>query len=194
MEGKGIFYYNNGEKYDGDWKENKKEGNGIYYYSNGSIYEGEWKDDKKEGNGTFTYVKKGEISWKNLEETMEDGNIIFFDSTIEKEQLKKENKEWKCIINSNEIALISKIKADFENIKSKNEKDDNKNINMNNNINNINTGKNKYMSSKTLNFSSKNNINPSNPEDYIKNINIDLSENKFKKRYAKLVNKLKNRE
>ena len=71
--------------------------------------------------------KKGEISWKNLEETMEDGNIIFFDSTIEKEQLKKENKEWKCIINSNEIALISKIKADFENIKSKNEKDDNKN-------------------------------------------------------------------
>ena len=30
--------------------------------------------------------KKGEISWKNLEETMEDGNIIFFDSTIEKEQ------------------------------------------------------------------------------------------------------------
>ena len=72
-----------------------------------------------------------------------------------------------------------------------NKNNDNKNINVNNNINNMNTGKNKYMSSKTLNFSSKNNINPSNPEDYIKNINIDLSENKFKKRYAKLVNKLK---
>ncbi len=33
-----------------------------------------------------------------------------------------------------------------------NKNNDNKNINMNNNINNMNTGKNKYMSSKTLNF------------------------------------------
>ena len=29
MEGKGIYYYNNGERYEGDWKNDKREGKGI---------------------------------------------------------------------------------------------------------------------------------------------------------------------
>ena len=52
------MYYNNGEKYDGKWKNDKKEGKGIFYYFNGDKYDGEWKDDKKEGKGTF-YYKNG---------------------------------------------------------------------------------------------------------------------------------------
>ena len=46
---------------------------------------------------------KGEISWKNLDEKPDDGNIIFFDNTIDdKDELKKQNKEWKCVYVENE--------------------------------------------------------------------------------------------
>ena len=39
----------NGNKYDGKWKNDKEEGKGIYYYNNGDKYDGEWKNDKIEG-------------------------------------------------------------------------------------------------------------------------------------------------
>ena len=29
------MYYNNGNRYEGDWKNDKKEGKGIYYFNNG---------------------------------------------------------------------------------------------------------------------------------------------------------------
>eukprot|EP00826_Nyctotherus_ovalis_P035842 TRINITY_DN3115_c0_g1_i12.p3 TRINITY_DN3115_c0_g1~~TRINITY_DN3115_c0_g1_i12.p3 ORF type:complete len:134 (-),score=12.67 TRINITY_DN3115_c0_g1_i12:716-1117(-) len=57
----GIYYYTNGEKYDGEWKLNAKEGFGnfrqetigIWYHSNGGKYEGLWKNNKKHGKGTY---------------------------------------------------------------------------------------------------------------------------------------------
>ena len=54
-EGKGILYYNNGDKYDGFFKDDKREINGILYYKNGNKYEGEFKNDKKNGKGIFYY-------------------------------------------------------------------------------------------------------------------------------------------
>ena len=48
-EGKGIMYYNSGDKYEGDWKNDISEGKGIMYFNNGEIYEGNWKNDKFEG-------------------------------------------------------------------------------------------------------------------------------------------------
>ena len=30
--------YNNGDKYEGEWKNDKREGKGIYYYNNGDKY------------------------------------------------------------------------------------------------------------------------------------------------------------
>ena len=68
-EGKGIQYYNNGDKYIGEWKNNLKEGNGTYFYNNGNKYVGEWKNDKKEGKGRM-YRNDGKIfetNWKNDE-------------------------------------------------------------------------------------------------------------------------------
>ena len=38
--GKGIFTFNNGEKYEGDYRMGKRNGNGIIIYNNGSKYEG----------------------------------------------------------------------------------------------------------------------------------------------------------
>ena len=66
-EGKGIFYWNVGDRYKGQWKNDLKEGKGIYYYNNGDRYEGDWKNDLKEGKGIY-YWKNGEIyegDWKN---------------------------------------------------------------------------------------------------------------------------------
>ena len=56
-EGKGIFYGNSGDRYEGDWKNDKREGKGIYYYNSGAWkgdrYEGEWRNHKKEGKGIY---------------------------------------------------------------------------------------------------------------------------------------------
>jgi hypothetical protein len=57
----GIQKYNNGDTYDGDWRENKKCGQGIFRYraigtmnySNGDKYTGEWSNDQKNGAGNF---------------------------------------------------------------------------------------------------------------------------------------------
>ena len=54
-EGKGIFYWENGEKYTGEWKNDIREGKGIQFYNNGQNYDGEWKNDKREGRGILYY-------------------------------------------------------------------------------------------------------------------------------------------
>ena len=49
--------------YIGDKKENNiKEGKGIYYWNDGDRYEGEWKNDKKDGLGIYYYKNK----WKYI--------------------------------------------------------------------------------------------------------------------------------
>jgi len=53
MEGYGIYYSSNGDKYEGEWKNHQKEGYGIYYFSNGAKSEGLFKDDKFLTDGMF---------------------------------------------------------------------------------------------------------------------------------------------
>ena len=55
-DGKGTFYWKNGDKYEGEWKNNEKYGKGIMYYNNGNRFEGEWKNDKKEGEGILFHT------------------------------------------------------------------------------------------------------------------------------------------
>ena len=47
MNGKGVYRFNNGDIYTGNFAAGKKNGIGKYNYSNGDIYEGEWKNDMK---------------------------------------------------------------------------------------------------------------------------------------------------
>lgn len=46
MEGKGIFKWPDGKKYDGEYVNNHKEGTGTMYNEDGSYYKGEWKNGK----------------------------------------------------------------------------------------------------------------------------------------------------
>ena len=72
---KGIMLYNDGARYEGEWKDDKKNGKGIYispHYFNcekniGLKYEGEFLNDKFEGFGIALYSNgdKYEGEWKN---------------------------------------------------------------------------------------------------------------------------------
>ena len=55
-EGIGIYLFNHSHKYDryeGDFKNDKREGKGVQYYKNGDRYEGDFKNNKREGKGIF---------------------------------------------------------------------------------------------------------------------------------------------
>ena len=51
-EGKGVMYYNCGDKYVGEYKNDQKDGKGIYI-SEGYKYEGDFKEGMREGKGTI---------------------------------------------------------------------------------------------------------------------------------------------
>ena len=52
-EGKGIYYYNDGDRYEGDFKNDKQEGKGIYYYPNGDRIMGDYHNDKPIGKHAY---------------------------------------------------------------------------------------------------------------------------------------------
>ena len=58
-DGKGIDIFHNGAKYEGDYKNGKFDGKGILIFPNGDRYEGDFKDDKQEGKGIY-YYKNGD--------------------------------------------------------------------------------------------------------------------------------------
>lgn len=62
MEGKGIFTWPDGRKYNGDYKNDKKEGYGIFEWPDGKKYKGEWKNGKQHGIGE--YYDPDENTWK----------------------------------------------------------------------------------------------------------------------------------
>ena len=58
-EGKGIYYWNDGDKYEGDFRNGNSEGKGIYYYKNGNRYEGDFRNGNLEGKG-IKYFNNGD--------------------------------------------------------------------------------------------------------------------------------------
>lgn len=54
INGKGIYTWDSGDKYDGEFKNGFFHGNGTYLYSNGNKYIGQWKNNKEHGIGVFT--------------------------------------------------------------------------------------------------------------------------------------------
>ena len=50
------MYHKNGEKYEGDWKNDNKEGKGILYSNKGNRYEGDFKNGLFEGKECINIV------------------------------------------------------------------------------------------------------------------------------------------
>ena len=65
-DGKGV-YISDGYKYKGDFKKGLREGKGVIIYKTGDKYDGEWFDDMYNGKGVY-YFKDGskyDGNWKN---------------------------------------------------------------------------------------------------------------------------------
>lgn len=89
-------YYSNGRYY-GETKDGKRDGFGIFYYNNGQRYEGRWIDDKKEDFEGELFNSKNELIYKGFfhdDERFNYGTINLTDDI----------KYWESIENSNDIA------------------------------------------------------------------------------------------
>ena len=68
IHGFGIFYYDSGDIYKGEWQAGKRS-KGKMTYANGNVYDGEWKDGKHFGHGVMTYatglIKSYNGEWKD---------------------------------------------------------------------------------------------------------------------------------
>lgn len=53
------MYYKDGDRYEGYFKNNKREGFGTYYWKNQDRFEGIFVQDQIEGKGVYYYVSGG---------------------------------------------------------------------------------------------------------------------------------------
>ena len=54
------MYYEDGDKYDGEWKNDKREGKGILYYENGDREMGDFLNNNPKGKHV-TLTSNGEV-------------------------------------------------------------------------------------------------------------------------------------
>lgn len=65
--GYGVFVAENGNEYEGEWKNDKRDGEGTAKYNTGDVYIGSWKNCKRHGRGTM-YIENGDVyegMWDN---------------------------------------------------------------------------------------------------------------------------------
>jgi len=91
--GTGTFIYENGDKYEGEWKDDKRSGVGIYTFGEGEFegdkYVGEWNNDMTNGHGTYIFGRGEFKGDKYVGEHKDDnfqgqGIYIYADGTVEK--------------------------------------------------------------------------------------------------------------
>lgn len=46
MDGYGVFSWSDGRRYEGEYREDKKEGYGVFNWPDGRKYKGNWKNGK----------------------------------------------------------------------------------------------------------------------------------------------------
>ena len=95
--GQGTYTWADGDKYVGEYKNGKRHGNGTFIYGPksewaGDKYVGEFKDGKRYGQGTYTWAN-GEKDVGEFKNGVLDGFAIryFADGTIDKEGIWKDD-------------------------------------------------------------------------------------------------------
>jgi len=46
MHGNGTLRWSDGKKYEGEFRNDKREGHGVFTWRDGRVYDGQWKDGK----------------------------------------------------------------------------------------------------------------------------------------------------
>ena len=54
-EGRGVYTWENHDRYDGGWKDDLQDGKGTMTFGSGGRYVGQWKDGKPDGAGVSRY-------------------------------------------------------------------------------------------------------------------------------------------
>jgi hypothetical protein len=77
QNGFGIFKWENGDKYVGDWVNGKREGQGSMTWTGGTSYSGSFKNNQLDGYGTCTWKNGNKYAgnWKN---DKQDGKGVYF--------------------------------------------------------------------------------------------------------------------
>ena len=58
-DGNGVFYFENGDNYTGRFSEGLKNGHGKYTWKDGNTYDGNWDEDKMDGRGKYYWAREG---------------------------------------------------------------------------------------------------------------------------------------
>ena len=103
--GKDTMVYANGDKYEGDWKEDKRHGKGTFVYANGDKWEGDWKNGARRGKGTFVYANgaKYEGDSVNGKRYKKDTSISSLSATPEAEAEDEDDDIYNCGICCNSL-------------------------------------------------------------------------------------------
>jgi hypothetical protein len=72
ITGIGTMQFPSGNKYIGSFVNRKRQGKGIFYFANGDVFEGAFKEDLKD-NGTYTFSNGYSYTGKFLNEEFYDG-------------------------------------------------------------------------------------------------------------------------
>lgn len=80
--GIGRFIYDNGDDYEGEWKDDRKHGRGIYKLSNGDIYEGEFVDGFRCGKGVYKYYTGAMYSGEFQNNKMHGSGTYIYNSGV----------------------------------------------------------------------------------------------------------------
>lgn len=52
-DGKGIYYFDTGQVYIGNWKQDFMEGQGVFYFSDGGFFSGNFSKNKSHDTGVY---------------------------------------------------------------------------------------------------------------------------------------------
>ena len=65
-DGNGSYLFENGDRYNGQWKKGEMSGYGVYEFASGDVYKGAWIKGLMEGRGTYTYANGDKYigTWK----------------------------------------------------------------------------------------------------------------------------------
>lgn len=80
VDGLGTYQFSNGDKYNGYFRNNKKNGYGIYYYKNGDMAYGGFRKDEFHGVLYVNWKKSGYYLKASYNNGTKDGHFDYYDS------------------------------------------------------------------------------------------------------------------
>jgi len=113
--GKGVYVYENGDRYEGEFKDGRRSGEGVFQYANGDSFAGSYDNDVRNGRGVYIFkngdryegdFKNGEREGKGVY-TFHDGKVydgeFIKDGQSGKGNFKESGKQLNCELNGRRV-------------------------------------------------------------------------------------------